>query len=221
MYHFDFSVLVVWSHDLLQGILVTLEISALGVAGGISAGVVGGAIRALRLPVLNKAVLAYVEFMRNTPPPVQIFFLYFGLPQIGVLLPGFAVAVLSLITWGAAYSTENFRAGFEAVPQEYRQAARALAMSEWQLLLLVILPIGIRIAFPALGNTVISILKNSTYMLLISVPELTFMTMNILSITYRVIELILFMSVVYLGLVGLLSFGLGVVERRLAIPQTT
>ena len=94
-------------------------------------------------------------------------------------------------------------------------------MSEWQLLLLVILPIGIRIAFPALGNTVISILKNSTYMLLISVPELTFMTMNILSITYRVIELILFMSVVYLGLVGLLSFGLGVVERRLAIPQTT
>lgn len=220
MYHFDFTVLIVYSHDLIQGILVTLEISALGIVGGVLAGAVGGAIRALRLPVLDKAVMAYVEVMRNTPPPVQIFFLYFGLPQIGVVLPGFDVAVLSLITWGAAYSTENFRAGFEAVPHEYRHAARALAMSEWQLFLLVILPIGIRIAFPALGNTVISILKNSTYMLLISVPELTFMTMNVLSITYRVVELILFMSVVYLGLVGLLSFGLGVVERRLAIPQT-
>src|SRR4029450_5038290 len=95
----------------------------------VGASVIGltlGAARALRIPVASQVAAVYVEVIRNTPILVQIFMLYFALPQVGIRLEAFTVAWLAVTIWGGAFNTENFRAGFEAVPARYREAGAAL-----------------------------------------------------------------------------------------------
>src|SRR5512144_2741726 len=97
---------------LLRGLKLTFEISAIGIVGSFFIGVVFGAARAYRIPVASQLAAVYVELFRCTPILLQIFFLFFGLPQLGITLDGFTVAWLALVLWGGAYNIENFRAGF-------------------------------------------------------------------------------------------------------------
>ena len=100
--------------------------AALGIAGAFVIGVVLGAARAHRIPVISQFTVGYVELIRNTPILVQIFMIFYALPQFGIVFDGFTVAWLSVMIWGGAFNSENFRAGFEAVPHRYREAAAAL-----------------------------------------------------------------------------------------------
>ena len=100
--------------------------SAIAIAGAFVIGLVLGAARAHRVPVVSQLAAVYVEVIRNTPILVQIFFLFYGLPQVGIRLEAFTVAWLSVMIWGGAFNTENFRAGFEAVPVRLREAGFAL-----------------------------------------------------------------------------------------------
>jgi His/Glu/Gln/Arg/opine family amino acid ABC transporter permease subunit len=217
-YHFDPRVILQQLPALADGLRLTLVVSAIGMAGAFLVGLAGGAACALNLPLLRWAVPAYVEVFRNTPLLVQIFFLYFALPEIGVKLSGFTVAWLALVLWGGAYNTENFRAGFEAVERGYREAARALGLGTWQTFATVVLPLGLRTALPSTTNTLISVLKNSSFMVAIGFPELTDTTVSIVSLTFRVFELFGVIGVVYLVLAWALSALMRGVERRLALP---
>ena len=193
--------------------------SAIGIVGATLLGIVLAACRSERVPVLDRLVDGYVELFRNTPLLVQIFFLYFALPEVGIKLEAFTVAWLSLVLWGGAYQVENFRAGFEAVGKGYREAARALGLGRGATFGAVVLPIGLRIALPSLGNIAISILKNSSYMVAISFHELTDTAVNIVSLSFRVFEMFLVIGVIYLGLAWLLGLGTAGLERRLALPE--
>src|SRR4029450_4016088 len=113
-------------HELLDGFVNTLKISGVAIAGAFLIGVVLGAARAQRVPVVSQLAAVYVEVIRNTPILIQIFMLFFALPQVGIRLDAFTVAWLSVTIWGGAFNTENFRAGFEAVPARYREAGAAL-----------------------------------------------------------------------------------------------
>lgn len=206
--------------DLLAGLRRTLEVSAIGVAGALAVGVLGGGARAARVPILSPVANVFVEFIRNTPLVVQIFFLYFAMPQVNVTLSAFTVGWLSLVLWGGAYNIENFRAGFEAVPRGYQEAASALGLTRLQAFRYVILPIGVRIALPSLTNTCISVLKNSSYLVAISFPELTTTAVNIVSLSFRVFELFITIAVIYLALVWALAALMAGVERRLVLPGT-
>src|SRR3954471_24603379 len=141
--------------ELWQGFLNTLKVSALGIVGAYTIGIVLGAARAHRIPVVSQAAAVYVEVIRNTPILVQIFMLFYGLPQLGILLPQFTVAWLSVMIWGGAFHTENFRAGFEAVSHNQREAAFALGFRPVGAFFSVTLPIGGRIALPSSINTAI------------------------------------------------------------------
>ncbi|GHH88878.1 polar amino acid ABC transporter permease [Streptomyces sulfonofaciens] len=217
-YHFDPVFVVHHLGDLGSGLLRTLAISAIGMAGALLAGALLGAISALRIPVARQLVTVYVEVFRNTPLLVQIFFLYFALPEAGLQLGGFTVGWLSLLLWGGAYNAENFRAGFEAVEGGYVEACRALGFARLSAFRHVTLPLGGRIALPSVANTLISVFKNSSFMVAISYPELTETAVNIVAVTFRVFEMFLAIGVIYLGLVWLMSLGAGAVERRFAIP---
>ena len=205
--------------DLWAGLRWTLAVSAIGIAGSLVLGLAGGAVRAARIPIFDGAVGLYVEFFRNTPLLIQVFFLYFALPELHVTLSAFTVAWLALVLWGGAYNVENFRAGFQAVNPGYQEAARALGLSAWATFAAVILPIGLRTAVPSLTNTCISVLKNSSYMIAISFSELTATAINIVSTSFRVFEMFAAIAVIYLGLVWVLSALMAVVERRLALPE--
>ena len=112
--------------ELLAGLRRTLTISAIAIAGASVIGLTLGAARAYRIPVVSQVAAVYVEVIRNTPILVQIFMLFYALPQIGIRLEAFTVAWLAVTVWGGAFNTENFRAGFEAVPHRYREAGFAL-----------------------------------------------------------------------------------------------
>src|ERR687885_1564541 len=187
--------------DLLRGLGRTLEVSAIGIAGAFLIGATFGAARAHRIPVVSQLVAAYVEVIRNTPILVQIFFIFYGLPQLGVKLEAFTVAWLAVMIWGGAFNTENFRAGFEAVPYRYREAGLALGFGRLATFFNVTLPIGGRIALPSSINTYISVLKNTSLMTAIGYPELTNTAYSIQSVTFRAVEMNATIAVVYLALV--------------------
>jgi His/Glu/Gln/Arg/opine family amino acid ABC transporter permease subunit len=219
-----------------SGFKNTMKASAVAIVGTFAIGLVLGAARAHRIPVVSQLTAAYVELIRNTPVLVQIFFIFYGLPQVpgeiaGVTIPGvgddgiqleaFTVAWLSLAIWGGAFNTENFRAGFEAVPKRFREAGYALGFTPLKTFMNVTLPIGGRIALPSSINTYISVLKNTSLVgLVIGYAELTNVANNIQSLTFRTFEVFAVLAVMYLAIVWTLSALIRLLEARLALPES-
>ncbi len=205
---------------LLKGLERTLEISAIAIFGAFVIGAVLGAARAHRLPVISQLAAIYVEVIRNTPILVQIFFLYFGLGEFeATRLDVFTVAWLSVMIWGGAFNTENFRAGFEAVPFRFREAGLALGFSRFATFVNVTLPIGGRIALPSSINTYIAVLKNTALLYVIAYEELTTTAFHIQALTLETLEAFTVLGVVYLTLVWTLSAAIRLLESRLALPE--
>lgn len=205
--------------ELLDGLVSTLKVSLIAIAGSFVIGLVLGAARAHRIPVLSQLTAVYVEIMRNTPILLQIFMIFYALPQFGFTFDAFTVACISLTLWGGAFNSENFRAGFLAVSHRYREGAAALGFSPFRAFLNVTLPIGGRIALPSSINTYISVLKNSSLMIVIGYPELTTTAINIANLTLETLEALTVIAVVYLALVWSLSFAIRKLETRLALPE--
>lgn len=201
---------------LLQGAALTVLISllamvlaaALGLALAVSTQAAGRT--ALRL------VGAYVEVFRNTPLLIQIFIVYFGLPQLGVRLSPFLSGLSALVLYAAAYNAEIFRAGLEAVPRGQHEAALSCGLSTGQALRFVIVPQAMRIAFPALGNNLVSLVKNSSLVSTIGMVELMFVANDISFNNFRTFEIYGATAVLYVGLVLALTRALHAAEARLA-----
>jgi polar amino acid transport system permease protein len=205
--------------ELAEGLKNTLKVSAIAMAGAFVVGLVLGAARAHRVPVISQLAAVYVEVIRNTPILVQIFMLYYALPQFGIRLDAFTVAWLSVTIWGGAFNTENFRAGFEAVPVRYREAGAALGFRGVSTFLNVTLPIGGRIALPSSINTYISVVKNTSLMYVIAYPELTTVALQINALTLETTETFTVLAVTYLVIVWSLSAVIRLLESHLALPE--
>jgi His/Glu/Gln/Arg/opine family amino acid ABC transporter permease subunit len=206
--------------ELLEGLVNTLKVSAFGIAGAFLIGAVLGAARAHRIPVVSQLTAVYVEVIRNTPILVQIFMIFYALPQFGIVFDQFTVAWLSVMIWGGAFNTENFRAGFEAVPYRYREAGAALGFTRLATFFNVTLPIGGRIALPSSINTYISVVKNTSLMIVIGYAELTTTSINISNLTLETTESLTVLAVTYLALVWSLSAVIRLLESRLALPES-
>ena len=205
--------------ELLDGLVNTLKVSAVAIGGSYAIGIVLGAARAHRIPVVSQLAAVYVEVIRNTPILVQIFVLFYGLPQFGILFDQFTVAWLSVMIWGGAFNSENFRAGFLAVSHNHREAALALGFRPLGAFLNVTLPIGGRVALPSSINTSISVVKNTSLMYVIGYMELTTTALNISNLTLQTTEALTVLAIVYLALVWSLSAAIRLLEARLALPE--
>jgi len=231
---FDWS--AIWDNRglLAEGLWRTIQVSVIGIVLATAIGLVLGAIRAYRIPVLSQLAGVYVEIIRNTPILVQIVFLFFALPTIHAIRFGpadihvgnslrfspYATACIAVVIWGGAFNTENFRAGFEAVPFRFREAAAALGFGRIGTFLRVTFPIGSRIALPSTINTHISVLKNTSLMYVIGFQELNTTAKSISAQNFRDVELLATVAVTYLAIVWTLSGLIRLLERRLAIPDT-
>jgi His/Glu/Gln/Arg/opine family amino acid ABC transporter permease subunit len=216
----DWSYFETFGNELLAGLGRTLLVSSIAIAGSFAVGLLLGAARAHRIPVISQLAAVYVEVIRNTPILVQIFFVFFGLPSVGIRLDAFTVAVVAVTIWGGAFNTENFRAGFEAVPARYREAGFALGFSPLRTFVNVTLPIGGRIALPPSINTYISVVKNTSLMYVIGYEELTTTALNINALSPRTLETFGTLAVIYLALVWSLSGLIRLLESRLALPES-
>jgi polar amino acid transport system permease protein len=222
---------VIWDNRdaFWDGFKNTMKAGVVGIFLAYGIGLVLGAARAHRIPVVNQLTVVYVEIIRNTPILVQIFFLYYGLPALPDSFPGagengiqlslYTVGWLSITIWGAAFMAENFRAGFEAVPVRLREAGYALGFTPLKTFFNVTLPIGGRIALPSTINTSISVFKNTSLLFAIGYAELTYYAYNIQANTFRTFEMFSALAVIYLAIVWSLSALIRFLEARLALPE--
>jgi len=203
---------------LTEGAVLTVAISAAAMAAGLILGLALALATQVHARPLRWAVAAYVEIFRNTPLLIQIFFIYFAMPNlIGLRLPPFMSGLTALALYTAAYNTEIFRAGLEAVPFGQREAARASGLGPWQEMRFVVVPQAVRISFPALGNNLVSLVKNSSLVSVIGMVELMFVANDISFNNFRSFEVYGAAAVYYIALILLLSRALAWTERRLAV----
>ena len=196
---------------LLQGLLLTLEVTVLGSILAYVLGLIFALIRQSRTPVLSQVVWLFVEFVRSTPLLVQLYFLYFVFPAIGITLSSMVAGVLGLGIHYATYTSEVYRAGIEGVPAGQWEAARALNLSRARTWWSVILPQAIRRVLPALGNYTISMFKETPLLLTIGVVELVGEAQKQGSEFYRYVEPYTMAGLLFL----LLSYPCSVLVRRL------
>jgi His/Glu/Gln/Arg/opine family amino acid ABC transporter permease subunit len=228
-YTFNWSVL--WTGEsgpwLLSGLIVTLELSALAWILAVALGIVSGALRTVKFRPLRAVATFYVEFFRNVPLLVWMFFWYFGVPPF---LPEvirewmfghgleFWAGVLALGVYSGARFSEVLRSGIQSIPRTQMEAAVASGLTTFQAYRYVILPVALRLIIPPATNESLNLLKNSSVALTISVAELTFQTRQIETYTAKAIEALTAGTLIYLVLcIGLASF-MSWVERRTAIP---
>jgi polar amino acid transport system permease protein len=215
---FDLDYLVAQMPALWRGLLVTLRVTGAAIVLSVVLGVLGAVIRHFRIPVLSPIVWFYVELIRNTPLLVQIFFIFYGLPAIGMTLSLFWSGVLALVLWAGAFQVENIRGGLASVNKGLWEAGSALGVHRGLFMVLVALPLAVRVCLPAMLNTSISLLKNSSFLQAIGLAELTFVAVDRIAMDFRLLEMFASLFVVYLGLVFLLSFAVGRLEAHLQRP---
>jgi len=228
-YHFNWSVL--WTGQtggwLLQGVVTTLQIFALGLLIAIALGIVAGALRTVPLAPLRWLAGGYVEFFRNVPLLVWMFFWYFAMPP---LLPQgiqdwlfahgveFWAAVCAIGVYHGARFSEVMRAGIQSIPKTQLEAALSTGLTVGQAYRLIIIPIAMRLIIPPATNETVNLLKNSSVALTIGVAELTFQTRQIETYTAKAFEALAAGTIIYLILCLTVASMMAYVEHRVAIP---
>ena len=212
---------------LLQGLVTTLELSALAWILAVFLGILSGALRTVAFKPLRAAAVFYVEFFRNVPLLVWMFFWYFGVPP---LLPRgvqdwvfnhgaeFWAGMLALGVYHGARISEVIRSGIQSIPRTQFEASVAIGLTTFQAYRLIILPVALRLIVPPATNESLNLLKNSSVALTISVAELTFQTRQIETYTAKAIEAFTAGTLIYLVLCLSIATIMARVERRYAIP---
>jgi polar amino acid transport system permease protein len=211
--------------------LTSLRLMALCLVCSVLIGIAGAWLQGARSKLVRWSTQAYIQFIRNTPPLVQLYFFYFALGAylrhtnaVGLEVPfvsNFAWAVICLSLYAGAFNVEIFRAGIEAVPRETIEAAQALGYSRLKAYLHVVLPLAFRISLPALNNNLVNLVKTTTIAYAIAVPEMLYVANQIWSDELNVPEMMNMLLIIYVSLVGILVYAMGRWERALRIPGYT
>jgi polar amino acid transport system substrate-binding protein len=200
---------------LLRGAVVTVGLSVVAMALAVAVGLAVVLTRLYAVAPLRWLAQAYVEVMRGTPLLIQLFLIYYGLPEIGIRLNAFFAAILGLGLNYAASEAENYRAGIQAIPKGQTEAALALGMSRWQCLRRIILPQAFRLVIPPMTNDFIAMFKDSSIVSVITMVELTKVYGMLAMSTYDYIGLGLMTAGIYFALSYPASIFANHLEKRL------
>ena len=200
--------------EFAKGFQLTLWLSASGIAGALAVGVVVSLLRYFQVPVLGRLSGAYVEVARNTPLLIQLFFLYYAFPVLGLKFSAATCGIIGLVFLRGAYMAEGFTGGFNGVSQTQVESGRALGMNQWQLARYVVLPQGLALSVPALAANVIFLIKETSIFSVIAIPELTNTALDLIGLYYRSNEYLLVLVVAYAIILIPLSLLLTWLERR-------
>jgi len=195
--------------------IVTIRLTGWGVFFALVVGILGNLVYYYKIPGLTWLMKAYTELSRNTPLLAHLFFLFFGLPVLGINFSGFVCGVIGLTFLGGSYMMEAIRGGVEAVSKSQRESAQSLGLSRTQMLIYVIAPQAVRTALSALAANVIFLLRESALVSVIAVPELMHIARSEISMFFRTNEVLIMLTLYYLVLIGPLSLLFYMVERRL------
>jgi polar amino acid transport system permease protein len=197
-YHFDFLATFDYTDVLVKGVLTTIELIAVGGVLGIAVGIFGAWARTQGPKWLKPIVSAYVELIRNTPFLVQLFFIFFGLPSMGVQITEMQAAILTMVINLGAYSTEIIRAGVNAIARGQMEAALSLSMSRMQAFRHIILRPALQKIWPALSSQIVIVMLGSAVCSQVAVEELSFAANFIQGRNFRAFEAYLIATAIYL-----------------------
>ena len=193
----------------------TVRIGLLGIAFAILVGFACAMVQYHRIPVLGQIVAVYIELSRNTPLLVQLFFIYYGLPKVGLQLSPEICGVAGLAFLGGSYMAEAFRSGLESVETIQRESAISLGMSSRQTMQYVILPQALATSVPAFVENVIFLLKETSVFSAISLMDLMFTAKDLIGLYYKTVESLFLLVVFYLIILLRVSVLDSLLERRL------
>jgi len=199
-----------------QGAGITILVCLVSIFVATILAVLGALGRLSPNPFISAVAAFYVSLIRGTPLLVQLFFIYFALPQAGIILPAIPAGIIALSLNYGAYMTEIFRAGIQAVPRGQEEAAEALGMPERIAFRRIVLPQAVRIVTPAIGNEFIAMLKDSALVSTIGVRETLFLAQRIGRSSFEPIAALLVAALVYWGLTIVFSFFQDRLEKRMA-----
>lgn len=212
----DFSPVWAGLPQLLRGAWVTVEITSVSLLLGCFMGLVVGLGRLNpERRIVYGICTAYVAVIRGTPLLVQLFILFFGLPQFGILWPAFFCGVIGLGIYSGAYVSEVVRGAIQSVDRGQMEAARSLGMSSGLAMRSVVLPQAVVRMIPPLGNEFIALIKNSALVSLLTIHDVMHEGQKIISVSYRSLEVYLAIAVVYFVLTGATTLALRHIEKRL------
>jgi polar amino acid transport system permease protein len=224
-YEFNWMVVLTGEYRdwIIQGLIITLKISAISIVLSLLLGTVVTTLRMTKIRILEWITFSYIEFFRNTPLLIQIFFWYFGSSMI---FPEslnqwlyahdyeFAVGVFSLTLYTAAFIAEEIRSGIISIPKEQMESSRATGLSFVQAMSYVVLPQAFRIVIPTLISQFLNLIKNSSLVMTIGVMDLTYMTRQIESYSFRGFEAFTVATLLYIAISLIVSFAITLYNRK-------
>lgn len=195
--------------------ILTVKIGVIGIVFAVLVGLVCAAVQYYKIPVARQITAVYIELSRNTPLLVQLFFLYYGFPKIGVRLSAEVCGVVGLAFLGGSYMAEAFRSGLEAVDDVQKESAFSLGLNSRQILGYVILPQALSTSVPALVANIIFLLKETSVFSAISLMDLMFTAKDLIGLYYKTTESLFLLVVFYLLILLPVSIVGTLLERRL------
>lgn len=201
-----------------EGVLMSVRLIVPSAVLGLALGVVVGSLRAYGGRLVSPLANGYAALFRGTPLVIQLFILYFGLPNIGIYFQPYTAAVLGFTLCSAAYHSEYIRGGLLSIKRGQVLAAQALGFSTFTTLVWIIIPQAFRRALPGCGNEIVYLIKYSSLAYVITCFELTGQAKIVASESFRFSEVFMVVGVYYLAMVTVASWGLRRLEKRLEIP---
>lgn len=212
---FDPTTLAPYMGDLAAGARLTALACALALAGGLALGLVAALMRTAASPLARRAAGVYVDVFRNVPFIVQLFFLFYGLPEIGVELGAFATGVLALSLAGGAFTSDVIRSGILAIEPGVLEAAQVSGLSRMAIYRRIVLPIALRTSIRPLGAVFVNLILTSSILSAITINELTGTAKIVASDTFQPFEVYLLLLLLYAAMTWLVSLATGALHRRL------
>ena len=201
-----------------RGLIMSIALIVPSAAGGLLTGIITGCLRVFGDPFLRNVCNAYAALFRGTPLVVQLFILYFGLPNIGIYLSPYAAAVMGFILCSGAYQSEYVRGALLSIKRNQYFGAQALGLTKFQSIFWVIVPQAMRKALPGCGNEVIYLIKYSSLAYIVTFMELTGEGKTLATEYFRFTEVFAVIGLYYLALVSMAIFALKKIEKALHIP---
>ena len=195
--------------------ILTVKLGLIGIAFAVLVGLICAMIQYHKIPVARQIVAVYIELSRNTPLLVQLFFIYYGLPKLGLQFGPELCGIIGLAFLGGSYMAESFRSGLETIEPIQRESALSLGMTNRQTMQYVILPQAVSISVPAFVANVIFLLKETSVFSAISLMDLMFTAKDLIGLYYKTIESMFLLVVFYLIILLPVSILGSLLERRL------
>jgi len=203
---------------LWKGLLITFQVAFICLGIGMLIGFPAALARVYGPTWLRWLVTGYIEILRGTPVLVQLFLIYYGLPQFGITFSAFTSAYLAIGMNSGAYQAEYFRGAIQAISSGQMMAARSIGMTRLQAIRHIIIPQAFRFALPSWSNEAVALIKISSIVYLIAVPEMLYVAKELMAKYYNPFQTYFAVGLIYLAVIGTMSFLLNALERRLTIP---